>query len=122
MFDFMPLISGGGGGGGGGDVEKFVPPKTKTYEKRTLMVYGTYSFRPMSAPTVLNHIFHRERDIRRLIYQDYIYEIKCSISSELQYSSLLMMHLHVIPSLMLIHLFPIFKQTKSQPWIRLTEK
>ena len=33
MFDFMPLNSGGGGGGGG----KFVPPKTKTYEKRTLM-------------------------------------------------------------------------------------
>ena len=32
MFDFMPLTSGGGGGGG-----KFVPPKTKTYEKRTLM-------------------------------------------------------------------------------------
>ena len=31
MFDFMPLNSGGGGGG------KFVPPKTKTYEKRTLM-------------------------------------------------------------------------------------
>lgn len=30
MFDFMPLNSGGGGG-------KFVPPKTKTYEKRTLM-------------------------------------------------------------------------------------
>lgn len=34
MFDFMPLIS----EGGRGDVEKFVPPKTKTYEKRTLMV------------------------------------------------------------------------------------
>ena len=34
MFDFMPLTSGGGRGGGGG---KFVPPKTKTYEKRTLM-------------------------------------------------------------------------------------
>lgn len=33
MFDFMPLNSEGGGGGGG----KFVPPKTKTYEKRTLM-------------------------------------------------------------------------------------
>ena len=33
MFDFMPLNSGGGGGGGG----EFVPPKTKTYEKRTLM-------------------------------------------------------------------------------------
>lgn len=32
MFDFMPLTSGGEGGGG-----KFVPPKTKTYEKRTLM-------------------------------------------------------------------------------------
>lgn len=29
MFDFMPLNSEGGG--------KFVPPKTKTYEKRTLM-------------------------------------------------------------------------------------
>ena len=33
MFDFMPLNSEGRGGGGG----KFVPPKTKTYEKRTLM-------------------------------------------------------------------------------------
>ena len=32
MFDFMPLNSGGGGGGG-----EFVPPKTKTDEKRTLM-------------------------------------------------------------------------------------
>ena len=32
MFDFMPLNSEGGGGEG-----KFVPPKTKTYEKRTLM-------------------------------------------------------------------------------------
>ena len=36
MFDFMPLNS-GGGGGGGGEEGKFVPPKTKTYEKRTLM-------------------------------------------------------------------------------------
>ena len=34
MFDFMPLNSGRGGGGG---AAKFVPPKTKTYEKRTLM-------------------------------------------------------------------------------------
>ena len=51
-----------------------------------------------------------------------IYKIKCSISSELQYSSHLMKHLHVVPSLMLIHLFPIFKQRKSQPWIRLPEK
>ena len=31
MFDFMPLNSGGGGGG-------VWPPKTKTNEKRTLMV------------------------------------------------------------------------------------
>ena len=63
MFDFMPLIS-----EGEGDVEKFVPAKTKTYEKRTLMVYGTYSFRPMSVPSVLKHIFHRQKDIRRMIY------------------------------------------------------
>ena len=36
MFHFMPLNSEGGGGGGERE-RKFVPPKAKTYEKRTLM-------------------------------------------------------------------------------------